>query len=197
MDFSTKILPGRERFPRIFHEAITSELSFVSDVSINETFLKENMLFHYLPWNFNLIIFKKRNGFKSARGSKRLNADSYYAKQFQKVFRTNEIKTTHLLKALTQFTVSLVSADSKYDQIIRKGAGVLFTDQERNGYALFKTNCASCHTEPLFTSTRFASNGLPIDSDYTSPQEAELARRGASSRADRKSTASSVRHRCV
>jgi cytochrome c peroxidase len=38
-----------------------------------------------------------------------------------------------------------------------------FTLQEEKGYQLFKTNCASCHTEPLFTNKKFENNGLPID----------------------------------
>jgi cytochrome c peroxidase len=39
-----------------------------------------------------------------------------------------------------------------------------FTDQEENGYQLFKTNCSNCHTEPLFSSYNFENNGLPLDS---------------------------------
>ena len=39
-----------------------------------------------------------------------------------------------------------------------------FTQQEQNGYLLFKKHCASCHTEPLFTNLQFENNGLPVDS---------------------------------
>jgi cytochrome c peroxidase len=35
-----------------------------------------------------------------------------------------------------------------------------FTSQELNGYELYKKNCSSCHTEPLFTKGSFKSNGL-------------------------------------
>jgi cytochrome c peroxidase len=38
-----------------------------------------------------------------------------------------------------------------------------FTEQEQNGYQLFRTNCASCHNEPLFTNGKFENNGLEID----------------------------------
>ena len=38
-----------------------------------------------------------------------------------------------------------------------------FTEQEKNGYQLFKNNCASCHSEPLFSKYNFENNGLPID----------------------------------
>jgi cytochrome c peroxidase len=39
-----------------------------------------------------------------------------------------------------------------------------FTEQESKGYELFKTNCSSCHTEPLFSNYQFANNGLGVDS---------------------------------
>ena len=58
--------------------------------------------------------------------------------------------------------LTLVSANSRYDQVMRREA--TFTDQEANGYRLFKTHCASCHTEPLFTNGSFENNGLPMDS---------------------------------
>ncbi len=34
---------------------------------------------------------------------------------------------------------------------------------EQKGYTIFKTHCASCHKEPLFTSETFENNGLSID----------------------------------
>ena len=39
----------------------------------------------------------------------------------------------------------------------------VFTEQEKNGYQLFKKDCASCHSEPLFSNYNFENNGLPID----------------------------------
>ena len=39
----------------------------------------------------------------------------------------------------------------------------VFTNKESNGYMLFKKNCSSCHTEPLFTNDQFANNGLEVD----------------------------------
>ena len=68
------------------------------------------------------------------------------------------------LKALSQFQLTLVSANSKYDRVI-KGIET-FNSQEKNGYKLFKKNCAICHQEPLFTNNNFESNGISIDSNY-------------------------------
>lgn len=67
-----------------------------------------------------------------------------------------------LLKAIAQFTVRLQTSNSKYDKVMRNKQDVFFTDQEKNGYNLFKANCASCHTEPLLTRNSFADNGLPF-----------------------------------
>ena len=92
-----------------------------------------------------------------------LNTSETYPSLFKSAFGSREINTARIMKALTQFTLSLVSANSKYDQVMRKEKGVFFTDQEKNGLNLFRSDCNSCHTEPLFTNTFFASNGLPID----------------------------------
>jgi cytochrome c peroxidase len=94
---------------------------------------------------------------------KRLNASSIYPGLFEKAFGKKEITTSKLLKALTQFTVSLISANSKYDKVSRKERGIFFTEQEKRGLKLFNANCNSCHTAPLFTNTFFANNGLKID----------------------------------
>jgi cytochrome c peroxidase len=95
---------------------------------------------------------------------KRLSESETYPSLFAKAFGSSEINTSRIMKVLTQFTVSLVSSNSKYDQVMRKDKGIEFTDQEKNGLKLFQTNCAVCHSEPLFTNTFFASNGLKKDS---------------------------------
>jgi cytochrome c peroxidase len=69
----------------------------------------------------------------------------------------------HFLQALSQFELTLISCDSKYDKVKRNEPGIFFTEQEQKGYTLFQTNCNSCHTEPLFSSSDFKNNGLPID----------------------------------
>ncbi len=93
---------------------------------------------------------------------KKLNASPKYHKLFYDAFGDSTATGERTLKAISQFMLTLVSADSKYDKVMRKE--MTFTDQEANGYALFKKNCASCHTEPLFTNSSFENNGLPMDS---------------------------------
>jgi cytochrome c peroxidase len=91
----------------------------------------------------------------------KINDDAEYRQQFKKVFGYPFIRPEHILQALSQFTGSLVSADSKYDRY-KKGAAI-FTVQEENGYQLYKANCASCHREPLFTDYSIRNIGLPVD----------------------------------
>ena len=91
----------------------------------------------------------------------KLQTSEKYRTLFAKAFGDEKVTSQRLLKALAQFTVMLKSSNSKYDKVIRKVEN--FTEQEQRGYDLFKTNCASCHTEPLFRSDRFEKNGLAID----------------------------------
>lgn len=84
-----------------------------------------------------------------------------YPKLFKRAFGTEEINTERLMKALSQFMVMLVSADSKYDRVVRK-TGEQFTPEEQSGYVLFQQHCSSCHQEPLFTDESFRNNGIGI-----------------------------------
>ena len=94
---------------------------------------------------------------------KKLQDDSEYPEMFKKVFNYPIIRPEYILKALAQFTGSMVSANSKYD-LYKKGLAT-FTPQEESGYTLYKTKCAACHTEPMFTDYSLRNNGLPVD-DY-------------------------------
>ena len=91
----------------------------------------------------------------------KLQKSDQYKSLFNAAFGDENITGQRILKALSQFELLLVSSNSKYDKVIRKEA--VFTDQEQNGYQLFKNNCASCHTEPLFTNGNYENNGIPID----------------------------------
>jgi cytochrome c peroxidase len=91
----------------------------------------------------------------------KLQKSEKYPALFFAAFGDANITGQRVLKALSQFELLLISSNSKYDKVMRKEA--VFTDQEQNGYKLFKTNCASCHNEPLFTSEKFERNGLPLD----------------------------------
>lgn len=91
----------------------------------------------------------------------KLKKQKRYRKAFENAFHTEEITGARVLKALSQFQLTLVSADSKYDQVML--GKVEFTNQEKTGYRIFQKHCANCHSEPLFTNGSFESNGLSID----------------------------------
>jgi len=94
---------------------------------------------------------------------RKLDTIPFYKDLFYKAFQDSTITGQRVLLGLTQFTVMLNTYNSKYDKYIRKEEGGKFTTQEKNGLKLFKTNCASCHTEPLLASNEFKNNGLPVD----------------------------------
>lgn len=93
----------------------------------------------------------------------RLDRFPIYSAAFKRTFGTTDIRPFHLVKALAQFTVSLVSANSKYDKVQRSEEGIEFTDQEKKGLVLFTKFCSACHTAPFFAKEEFKSNGLPLD----------------------------------
>ncbi|MBO9562793.1 MAG: cytochrome-c peroxidase [Niastella sp.] len=91
---------------------------------------------------------------------RKLRNDPYYPQAFNKVFGTDNITVTHIMKALSQFITQCVSSNARYDQVSRKEKGVGFTAIEQQGYALFKQKCNHCHQEPLFTDYTFRNNGI-------------------------------------
>lgn len=92
---------------------------------------------------------------------RKLRKDTAYPKLFKAAFGSTEINSQRMLKALAQFTGSIVSANSKYDKVQRGEA--TFTPGELNGYNFFKANCAGCHKEPLFTDYSFRNTGLAVN----------------------------------
>jgi cytochrome c peroxidase len=92
----------------------------------------------------------------------KLKADAAYRQMFKAAFGDEDITTQRILKALAQFTGSIVSANAKYDQV--KRGEKTFTTTEQAGYVTFQEKCASCHKEPLFTDNSFRNTGLTVNS---------------------------------
>ncbi|MBX9783235.1 MAG: hypothetical protein K2X48_08080 [Chitinophagaceae bacterium] len=89
----------------------------------------------------------------------KLKATGNYPSLFQKAYN-QDINVQNLLNALVQFTVSMVSASTKYDSV--KQTLLSFTAAEQAGYVLFQSKCNTCHTEPLFTDGSYRNNGLAV-----------------------------------
>lgn len=93
----------------------------------------------------------------------KLNQTKRYTKAFKKAYNVDTVNSKYLFYALAQFTGSLISENSKYDQFKRNET--TFTEAEERGYSLFLEHCADCHTEPLFTNNEFINNGLTINNN--------------------------------
>ncbi len=91
----------------------------------------------------------------------RLRNETKYKKLFYEAFGDSTAQEMPMLEALSQFQLSLISANSKYDQM--KAGKAIFSPIEEKGYNLYKQLCSACHTEPLFSTYDYADNGLTID----------------------------------
>ncbi|MDR6560202.1 MULTISPECIES: cytochrome c peroxidase [unclassified Arcicella] len=98
---------------------------------------------------------------KTSNVLEKLRKSDKYPNMFKNAFGTTEITSERFLKALSQFLLSLISANSKYDKYTRKEAGVVFSDSELAGMELFKQKCSSCHAGELFSDGSYRNNGLP------------------------------------
>jgi cytochrome c peroxidase len=91
----------------------------------------------------------------------KLQISKQYPALFGNAYGDSVINKEKTLDALSQFMLTLISANSKYDSVMRGEAK--FTEHQASGYKLFQSRCASCHTEPLFTNGKFENNGLFVD----------------------------------
>lgn len=89
----------------------------------------------------------------------KLRNHNEYPKLFKRVFGSDEIRTEHFLKALSQFQLSLISANSKYDKYLLGDLNAL-NNEEIFGLNLFNEKCSSCHSGVLFTDFSFRNNGI-------------------------------------
>lgn len=99
----------------------------------------------------------------------KLRKHNDYPTRFRKAFGINnagEITRDLAVKAIAQFERSLVSANSKYDRVIRKEE--FFEEDELNGFEIFfdepndlpDAECGHCHNAPLFTVNQYFNNGI-------------------------------------
>ncbi len=88
----------------------------------------------------------------------KLNEHETYPELFKAAFGIDKITSPYMLHALSQFTVMMVSASSRYDKYVM-GEGTL-SDDELLGLALFKQKCGTCHSGELFSDFSYRNNGL-------------------------------------
>jgi cytochrome c peroxidase len=93
----------------------------------------------------------------------RLGSDTQYRRMFAAAFGNPVPTEDKILRALAQFTGSVVSSNSKYD--LNKKGQATFTASEQSGYQIYQTKCATCHPEPMFTDYTYRNNGLTVDTE--------------------------------
>jgi cytochrome c peroxidase len=96
---------------------------------------------------------------------KRIQKSRFYKPLFKKAFGDSKIDSIRIALAIAQFERTLISSNSKFDQVLR-GEKYL-TDEEYEGYGLIndqtKGDCLHCHTTDgngLGTILKFSNNGL-------------------------------------
>ena len=94
----------------------------------------------------------------------KLNADSKYKKLFRSAYGDENITGERILKALSQFMATMISADGKYDRV--KQGKENFTSEEAQGMDLFQQKCASCHSGALFTDESFRNTGMYYNTQF-------------------------------
>ncbi len=140
---------GRRNAPALFN------------VAWQKSFMWDGAVHHLDVQALAPITHPKEMGLSMNALVDKLNAHPLYPSVFENAFGEKEITGEHILKALSQFQLTLVSTNSKYDQVQRGDA--FFTEQELAGQRLFEENCNRCHTAPLFTNQEFERNELPLD----------------------------------
>src|SRR2546421_695329 len=91
-----------------------------------------------------------------------LNAVPEYRERFQKVFGEG-ITLANIARAIAVYERSLVTYRSPYDRF-RAGDRSALSAKAKEGMDLFfdqRTQCASCHSGPLFTDNRWQVLGVP------------------------------------
>ncbi len=92
----------------------------------------------------------------------RVQKNPSYPALFKAAFGSDTVTTARFLKAISQFMLTLVSADSRYDKHVRKESGGDLSADELAGLALFQQHCTACHATDLFTDKSYRNNGLPV-----------------------------------
>lgn len=93
----------------------------------------------------------------------KIQDDTEYQYLFKNTFCDEEITPDRIYNSIAQYEYSLISANSKYDNV--QNGTATFTSTEANGYQVFQQKCVSCHNTELFTDQTFRNIGFPINPD--------------------------------
>ena len=91
---------------------------------------------------------------------KALNKKQEYKRLFKIAWNVDEIGSEQFLKSMTQFMLTIISSNSKYD-MYKQGKAAL-TSIEIEGLQLVQQKCSGCHGGEMFTD--FAIRNIGLDS---------------------------------
>ncbi len=97
-----------------------------------------------------------------------LKKDSFYQKEFKKVFNVSakNITIEHFAKAIASFERTVISGNSKFDRYMYGHEENAMNEEEKRGLEVFlgQGRCVSCHTisqtHALFTDNKFHNIGV-------------------------------------
>jgi len=94
--------------------------------------------------------------------AERMSSDRHFTEMARAAYGDERYESV-ILKALASYERSLISFDSRFDDYYYLGKKSALNAREKAGLELFfseKTQCATCHTPPLFTDYSYRDNGL-------------------------------------
>lgn len=101
----------------------------------------------------------------------KLKAIPEYQQAFANLYAEKGLTKATVTDAIATFEESLITPNSRFDQYLRGNEAALTAD-EKEGYALFKENCTSCHFGEAFGGSSFEKMG--VKNDYFKLRGGEL-----------------------
>jgi len=132
-----------------------------------------------LPQQVNDALLHEQN-FIAAQSIQKITNRADYVPLFKKAFgRPGDVTEDKVIKALAQFMMTLISADAKFDKVMR-GQAQFTPSEERGFYSLFLkdtidggADCFHCHASAAgtnyntFIDNNFHNNALDAASSFT------------------------------
>lgn len=91
-----------------------------------------------------------------------LSQDEHYKSLFAELYPNEGLSQLTITQAIATFEESLVTGGSRFDEYLR-GRKDALSPAEKNGYYLFKINCASCHFGPTLGGMSYEMMGWRED----------------------------------
>ena len=95
----------------------------------------------------------------------RLEADTAYPDMFEAAFGDKTINADRLAKAIAQFERSIVSANSKFDRVVRLKIES-FTPSEQRGFEMYNNETGDCFHCHGMAETRFLMGAFGVDNTF-------------------------------